>query len=133
MARSLQIISVFLLLTLTSCASIISDSSYAVTIDTAPSGEQIVVENQAGRAIYSGATPVTLTLKAWAGFFDGESYMVRTPDGGSSSVLDSGVDNWYLFGNLLFGGLLGWFVVDPMTGAMFNLPEHFVLAVNPKT
>ncbi|MDY5520178.1 hypothetical protein, partial [Campylobacter lanienae] len=28
-------------------------------------------------------------------------------------------------GNFIFGGLLGWLIVDPATGAMWNLkPEH---------
>ncbi|MHC5062941.1 MAG: hypothetical protein ACYTG5_03075 [Planctomycetota bacterium] len=133
MVRSLLSIGCAATLALTSCASIVSDSSYTVTIDTAPSGEQIVVENQAGRAIYSGDTPVTLTLDAWAGYFDGESYLVRTPDESSSSVLESGVDGWYSFGNLFSGLVIGWLIVDPATGAMYSLPDHFVLTVGPKS
>jgi hypothetical protein len=28
-------------------------------------------------------------------------------------------------GNFVFGGLIGWLVVDPLSGAMYNLePEH---------
>jgi hypothetical protein len=37
--------------------------------------------------------------------------------------LDSSVSGWY-FGNLLFGGVIGMLIVDPLTGAMYNLtPE----------
>jgi hypothetical protein len=37
--------------------------------------------------------------------------------------LDSAVSGWY-WGNFAFGGLLGMLVVDPLTGAMYNLtPE----------
>ena len=37
--------------------------------------------------------------------------------------LDSSVSGWY-FANLVFGGLIGMLIVDPLTGAMFNLtPE----------
>jgi hypothetical protein len=37
--------------------------------------------------------------------------------------LDSSVSGWY-FGNLLLGGLIGMLIVDPLTGAMYNLtPE----------
>jgi hypothetical protein len=33
------------------------------------------------------------------------------------------VSGWY-FGNLLFGGVIGMLIVDPLTGAMYNLtPE----------
>ena len=34
--------------------------------------------------------------------------------------LQSKVSRWY-FGNLLFGGMLGLVIVDPSTGAMYNL------------
>ena len=33
------------------------------------------------------------------------------------------LDAWY-WGNILFGGLIGWFFVDPVTGAMYKLPER---------
>lgn len=33
------------------------------------------------------------------------------------------LSGWY-FGNLVFGGLIGMLIVDPLTGAMYNLkPE----------
>ncbi len=34
--------------------------------------------------------------------------------------LASSVSGWY-FGNIAFGGFIGMLIVDPMTGAMFNL------------
>ena len=44
--------------------------------------------------------------------------------------LDSSVSGWY-FGNLLFGGLIGMLIVDPLTGAMFNLtPEKIEQPLN---
>jgi hypothetical protein len=37
--------------------------------------------------------------------------------------LHSSVSGWY-FGNVVFGGLIGMLIVDPLTGAMYNLtPE----------
>ena len=76
-----------------------------------------------GRDPY-GATPTTLTLKAGAGFFNGETYTVSAQDGSASATLESGVDGWYVLGNLVFGGLLGYLIIDPATGAMFTLPEE---------
>jgi hypothetical protein len=35
-------------------------------------------------------------------------------------ALDSSVSGWY-FGNLAFGGVIGMLIVDPLTGAMYNL------------
>jgi hypothetical protein len=65
-------------------------------------------------------------LKAGAGYFDGETYKVTyQKDGyaGNSAVLNSGIDGWY-WGNIVFGGLIGMLFVDPITGAMYTLPEN---------
>ncbi len=35
------------------------------------------------------------------------------------------VDGWY-WGNIVFGGLIGWLIVDPATGAMYKLETEFV-------
>lgn len=36
---------------------------------------------------------------------------------------DSSLSGWY-FGNMILGGLIGMLIVDPLTGAMYNLtPE----------
>ena len=38
-------------------------------------------------------------------------------------AITSSLDGWY-FGNIIFGGVLGMLIVDPMTGAMYNLPAR---------
>ncbi len=35
---------------------------------------------------------------------------------------------WYIAGNFLVGGFLGWLVVDPLTGAMWNLKPSTLTA-----
>ena len=40
-------------------------------------------------------------------------------------TLHSGVR--HLLGNLVFGGLIGYIIVDPLTGAMWKLDERFVV------
>ncbi len=42
-----------------------------------------------------------------------------------SSNLNAG---WYLLGNLFIGGLIGWLIVDPATGAMYTLSSDTVNA-----
>jgi hypothetical protein len=38
--------------------------------------------------------------------------------------VDSRINGWYV-GNIVFGGLIGWLIVDPLTGAMWTLnTEH---------
>ena len=31
---------------------------------------------------------------------------------------------WYIGGNILFGGILGWLIIDPATGAMWKLDTN---------
>lgn len=113
------------LLGLGGCASIVSDSTYPVAITSSPSGASYQITNENGAVVRSGVTPDHVILKAGAGYFDGETYKVTyQKDGyaGNSAALNSGIDGWY-WGNILFGGLIGLLVVDPITGAMYTLPE----------
>lgn len=108
------------------CASIVSDSTYPVAITSSPSGASYQIANENGAVVRSGITPDHIMLKSGAGYFDGETYKVSyQKDGytGNSTVLNSGIDGWY-WGNILFGGLIGMLVVDPITGAMYTLPEN---------
>ena len=110
----------------TGCASIVSDSKYPVAINSTPSGANFVITNKAGVEVHSGQTPSTVTLKAGEGFFSGETYQVRmTLDNHEEKIItiDTSIDGWYV-GNILFGGLIGLLIVDPMTGAMWKLPDN---------
>jgi len=42
-------------------------------------------------------------------------------------------NGWYIAGNFIFGGLIGWFIVDPLNGAMYNLSPEQVNASLGKT
>jgi hypothetical protein len=35
---------------------------------------------------------------------------------------------WYIGGNLVFGGLIGWFIVDPQSGNMYSLSTKSINA-----
>ncbi len=110
------------------CASIVSKSNQTVTISTEPDNAEVVIKNAKGRTIHKGKTPTTITLsKSDGSYFGGETYSVYINKKGYSSkslVIDSKVNNWYIFGNLGFGGLIGWFIVDPSTGAMYKLEPN---------
>ncbi|WP_426781310.1 hypothetical protein [Pseudomonas syringae] len=109
----------------TGCASIVSDSKYPVAVTSSPSGAAYDIFNEGGVSVRSGVTPDEVTLRAGAGYFDGEKYTVTyRKDGYTSSTqtLESGIDGWY-WGNIVIGGLIGMLIVDPATGAMYTLPE----------
>ena len=40
-----------------------------------------------------------------------------------SAEIVRSVDGWYIGGNFVVGGIIGWLIVDPMTGAMWTLKD----------
>jgi hypothetical protein len=68
-------------------------------------------------------TPFVAKLQRKSGFFKGEEYRLVFELAGyqkSEARIASTLNPWY-FGNIGFGGLIGLFIVDPWTGAMWNL------------
>lgn len=92
-----------------------------------------MVINRLGKTVHTGSTPASVTLKSHAGYFKGESYTIRFSKEGFASkdfTLRSTVDGWY-FGNILFGGIIGMLIVDPLIGAMYNLPNDVEVDLAP--
>ena len=107
------------------CASIVSDSKYPVSINSNPSGANFLIKDKNGMVVHSGKTPEVVLLKAGAGYFSSATYSVyfkKKGYGDVTRVLDTELDGWYI-GNILFGGIIGFLIVDPITGAMWKLPE----------
>ena len=108
-----------------SCASIVSKSNSPVTSSSTPSGASVTVTNGEGVAIHTATTPTTVTLKSSAGYFRPASYVVTFNLKGHPPrkvELNAGFNGWYI-GNLVFGGLVGILIVDPLTGAMWRLDD----------
>lgn len=97
-------------------------------INSNPSESAITITNSKGMEVYKGNAPASVILKASEGFFKKASYQVKfTKDGYQEKVvpLSCKVDGWY-WGNLVFGGLIGFLIVDPATGAMYKLERDFL-------
>jgi hypothetical protein len=110
------------------CASIVSKSSNAVYIRTDPAGAQVTITDKKGNEVFKGKTPTTVTLRAGAGFFSKAEYQVRFNKQGFSEKIvpvNYRLNGWY-FGNIVFGGLIGFLIVDPATGAMWKIKDPVV-------
>lgn len=108
---------------LSSCASIVSKSTYPVSINSSPNGANVSITNANGATVYSGTTPSLTNLKASKKYMSGEKYTVTITKEGyqdQTIYITSKIDGWY-WGNILFGGLIGMLIVDPLTGAMYKL------------
>lgn len=111
---------------MTGCASIVSESNYPVSISSSPSNAHFVITDKQGLEIHTGKTPATVLLKSGAGYFSSASYTLTIKKDGFENkkvVITGSMDGWYL-GNILIGGLIGMLIVDPITGAMWKLPEN---------
>ena len=116
------------ILSLAACASIVSDSKGVVTISSNPTAAEISIADQSGVEVHRGTTPATITLDASAGYFDGQEYTITFSRDGydpTTVKVDSTINGWYV-GNIVFGGLIGWLIVDPLTGAMWALETEQV-------
>lgn len=116
------------ILILTSCASIVSKSTYPLTINSTPNNASISITDSKGQEIFLGNTPAVVKLKAGSGFFSRAEYQVKFSSPGYEDrvvpVLFK-LDGWY-FGNIILGGVIGMLIVDPATGAMWKMETEFL-------
>ena len=125
-----------IILILTSCASIVSSSSWPLTVKSNPVGAKLQITNKQGISVFNGQTPASIILKSGSGFFSSESYLIKlTLDGYTEKTIPvrCTLNGWY-FGNIVFGGLIGLLIVDPATGAMYRLETNTIdesLTTNP--
>jgi hypothetical protein len=111
---------------LPSCATIIKQGTGTVSVQSQPSGLDFVVKDSEGNVAGSGVTPGSVKLQTGNGYFRPATYTIQTKRGGKvvgEQTITSNVSGWY-FGNILIGGLVGMLIVDPLTGAMYALPEN---------
>lgn len=116
------------------CASIVSKSTYPVSITSEPNNSDISIADEMGKVVFQGKTPTTVSLSTKAGYFKGKDYTVTFEQEGyakHTANIKRGVDGWYIAGNIFIGGLVGWLIVDPLTGAMWTLEKECHATLTP--
>lgn len=108
------------------CATIVHSGPRDVPVASTPPGAKVSVYDRDNKLVMTNSTPFTAHLDSKYGYFKSQQYRLVFDMPGyyrSEVNLKSSVSGWY-FGNLLFGGIIGMLIVDPLTGAMYNLaPE----------
>jgi hypothetical protein len=106
---------------LISCASIIHGTSQQIGIGSTPSGAKVTVSGQS-----FGTTPTIADLKRK------DNHIVKIELDGYmpyETTLTKKVSGW-VWGNVLFGGLIG-LAVDAISGGLYNLsPEQIQATLN---
>ncbi len=112
------------------CASIVSKGSWPVSVQSQPAGVDFIIVRADGTTVTSGKTPQIVTLDSGSGYFRTGSYVIKTLRKGKvvgEQELTASINGWY-WGNLVFGGLIGFIIVDPLTGAMYKLPKDVTIS-----
>jgi len=113
------------------CASIVGKSDYPVSLNSSPPGAEVRVSDEQGTEIFRGTTPTIAVLRSGDGYFSAAHYSLHFSGESSeerTTMLSPAIDPWYI-GNLIFGSLIGFLIVDPATGAMFKLPDSVTVSV----
>ncbi|PLX41723.1 MAG: hypothetical protein C0608_05040 [Deltaproteobacteria bacterium] len=122
-------------LSLTSCATIMGEKSQTIGLKSTPGGATVKIVDENSSEVFVGETPTTVTLdKSDGSYWGGKRYSVEVTKSGFETMtfeVKATANGWYLFGNLLFGGIIGWFIVDPFSGAMYNLTPEQIDATLP--
>ncbi|MBX3640455.1 MAG: PEGA domain-containing protein [Nitrosomonas sp.] len=129
MKKLSRMIMLLIIGTLTGCATIMSTDSHNLPVRSSPNDAAITITDETGAEVYSGKTPTTVVLKKSNGnYFGKKSYKVVISKPGYSTQtipITASANGWYMFGNLVFGGLIGYLIVDPLSGNMYKLsPEN---------
>jgi len=120
------------------CATIVGHPTQLMPINSTPNDATILITDEKGIDVFKGSTPATVTLQKSDGTYWGKkSFTVRISKNGFESQLipiTANANGWYIGGNIIFGGLIGWFIVDPFNGNMYNLsPEAINSSLLDKT
>lgn len=117
------------------CATIVGDANQLMPVSSTPSEASISIIDERGAEVFKGATPTTVTLQKSDGSYWGKkSYSVKISKPGFETQtipVTASANGWYIAGNLVFGGLIGWFIVDPFNGKMYNLSPETINATLP--
>lgn len=108
---------------LTGCATIVHSGPRAVSVASTPAGAKVSIYDRDEHLVQTNTTPFVAELPTKYRYFQGQTYRLvfEMPGHATTEVkLGSSLSGWYL-GNVVFGGIIGLLVVDPLTGAMYNL------------
>lgn len=120
------------------CATIMGDATHTMPLTSSPEGAVIEIRDEKGVEVFKGQTPTTVTLqKSDGSYWGGKKYTITlTKEGFDPQTINvrASPNGWYVAGNFVFGGLIGWFVVDPLSGKMYNLaPKEINATLGQKT
>ncbi len=123
------VLSFLALVLLSSCASLVSKNEYNVYFDSNPVKGNLTIIDKKNKVIFEGNTPATVSLPSYYSYFSRAEYLIKfSAEGYQKKVIPirAKVDGWY-WGNIFFGGVIGWLIIDPASGSMYKIDETIVV------
>lgn len=119
------------------CATIVGDTNQLIPISSTPSDATILITDEKGTQIFKGTSPTTVTLpKSDGSYWGKKSFTVAiSKEGFETQIIPitANANGWYIGGNIIFGGLIGWFILDPLNGGMYTLsPQQITSELGDK-
>ncbi|WP_437888345.1 hypothetical protein [Phytobacter sp. V91] len=115
----------FVVTVLSGCATIVGDDTQLVQVNSTPSGADFQIKDDSGKLVAQGKTPQGVSLlKSDGSYFGKKNYQITFTKDNSQPVtlpIKANANGWYIGGNIVFGGLIGWLLVDPFNGGMYTL------------
>jgi hypothetical protein len=123
---------------LSGCATIVGDKAQLVPVSSTPSDATVMITDEKGSVVFEGKTPTEVTLeKSDGSYWGGKNFTVKISKEGFETQtipVTSHPNGWYIGGNIIFGGLIGWFIIDPLNGGMYTLtPEQVSSSLGEKS
>ena len=121
---------IFALLMLEGCATIVGSDSQVLPITSNPNHASVLITDETGEQVFKGTTPASINLqKSDGSYFGKKRYTVQISKNGleQKKYVNANPSGWYIAGNLFSFGLMGW-LIDPMSGSMFNLSPEKISA-----
>lgn len=126
--RMIVVLLLLPVLCLSGCATIVGKDMFPITVNSNPDGASISIVDENGKKMFSGTAPTTVSLAAGESYMHAKTYTITFSKPGYAdqyATVKATLSGWY-FGNILFGGLIGMLIVDPITGKMWKLPPEVV-------
>jgi len=105
------------------CATIVHGGPRNVSVASTPAGAKVSIYDRNNTLVQTNTTPFVAKLPTKYSYFKGETYRLEFDLAGhrpAEVTLQPSLSGWY-FGNIVFGGVIGMLIVDPLTGAMYDL------------
>ena len=122
-------------LSLVGCATVLRQGGpegMMITSDP-PTAQVTITDARTHQRVMQAQTPARAALARHAGYMQPARYEIAVTKPGYNpyvTVIEARLDERY-FGNLLAGGPVGFFIIDPLTGAMYDLPPRVHAVLTP--